>query len=314
MALSSYFVAFISLIALAASEGATWSYTGDHDTKAPADWPSVAPLCGGNSQSPINIIPSEADYDDDLTAFTFTNYDKENPATFYASNAHALKVTFNTSQEMPSISGGGLVGTYRFMQLHIHHGKSSAKGSEHTINAMHYAAELHLVHLNNKYATFEDSLGNSDALAVLGIMIEVGEEDNANFSSLIAAIPEVTEDGSMAEMTGKFPLRACLPEDDLDVYYRYPGSLTTPDCNEIVQWTVLKEPIYWSEAQLQALRTKLLVGGADSDPLLLNFRPVQPLKSRKVKTSMKPVDDGASGVAFSFITMATMLLSALFLM
>lgn len=33
-------------------------------------------------------------------------------------------------------------------------------------------------------------------------------------------------------------------------YYRFPGSLTTPICNEVVQWYVLKHPIEMSQAQI----------------------------------------------------------------
>jgi carbonic anhydrase len=33
-------------------------------------------------------------------------------------------------------------------------------------------------------------------------------------------------------------------------YYRFPGSLTTPICNEVVQWYVLKNPIEMSRAQI----------------------------------------------------------------
>jgi carbonic anhydrase len=34
-------------------------------------------------------------------------------------------------------------------------------------------------------------------------------------------------------------------------FYRYPGSLTTPICTEVVQWYVMKNPIEMSEAQIQ---------------------------------------------------------------
>lgn len=33
-------------------------------------------------------------------------------------------------------------------------------------------------------------------------------------------------------------------------YFRYSGSLTTPDCDEIVEWFVINEPLYISDEQL----------------------------------------------------------------
>lgn len=55
-------------------------------------------------------------------------------------------------------------------------------------------------------------------------------------------------------------------------FYRYPGSLTTPICNEVVQWYVMKNPIELSEAQI-AEYTKHYHGTA---------RPLQPSNDRPV--------------------------------
>lgn len=33
-------------------------------------------------------------------------------------------------------------------------------------------------------------------------------------------------------------------------YYHYSGSLTTPTCNEVVTWNVMKKPIYVSSSQV----------------------------------------------------------------
>ncbi|HLW79194.1 MAG TPA: carbonic anhydrase family protein [Terriglobia bacterium] len=61
-----------------------------------------------------------------------------------------------------------------------------------------------------------------------------------------------------------------LPADPS--FYRYPGSLTTPICNEVAQWYVMKNPIELSEAQIAAY-TKHYNNTA---------RPLQPLNDRPV--------------------------------
>src|SRR6266446_6177376 len=61
-----------------------------------------------------------------------------------------------------------------------------------------------------------------------------------------------------------------LPADHS--FYRFPGSLTTPICNEVVYWYVMKNPIELSEAQI-AEYAKYYHNAA---------RPLQPLDGRPV--------------------------------
>jgi carbonic anhydrase len=58
-------------------------------------------------------------------------------------------------------------------------------------------------------------------------------------------------------------------------FYRFPGSLTTPICNEDVMWYLMKNPIEFSEAQI----AEYLRYYHDA------ARPVQPLHRRPVAVS-----------------------------
>lgn len=62
---------------------------------------------------------------------------------------------------------------------------------------------------------------------------------------------------------------------DRSSFYRYPGSLTTPICTEVVTWYVMKTPIEMSEAQIAAY-AKYYHNTA---------RPLQPLDGRPVAES-----------------------------
>jgi carbonic anhydrase len=61
-----------------------------------------------------------------------------------------------------------------------------------------------------------------------------------------------------------------LPSDRS--FYRYPGSLTTPICNEVATWMVMKNPIELSEAQIAQYSKRYRD----------NARPLQPLNGRPV--------------------------------
>jgi len=76
--------------------------------------------------------------------------------------------------QLPSITGGGLRGRYIFDQLHFHWSYPLIEGgSEHTINHTHYPCELHLVHMNSKYANLAAAANHADGIAVLGVFMEV---------------------------------------------------------------------------------------------------------------------------------------------
>lgn len=69
----------------------------------------------------------------------------------------------------------------------------------------------------------------------------------------------------------------------LSKYYRYSGSLTTPGCDEVVEWIVVDTPVlFLSENQLLEFQT---LEDSNRYPILMNSRPVQPLNNRLVRRS-----------------------------
>ena len=63
-------------------------------------------------------------------------------------------------------------------------------------------------------------------------------------------------------------------------YYHYKGSLTTPTCNEVVDWIVLENAIDITEADMAKFRMLLT---EDNAPMVDNFRNPQPINNRFVK-------------------------------
>jgi carbonic anhydrase len=60
-------------------------------------------------------------------------------------------------------------------------------------------------------------------------------------------------------------------------YYTYPGSLTTPNCDEIVVWTVIDQPQVATQAQIDWVKK----AWAEEVPSG-NDRDVQPLNDRTI--------------------------------
>lgn len=190
----------------------------------------------GVQQSPIDIA----------TGSTFV-VGLDNPQLNWT--ASSLEVIDNGHTVQANVSAGSTTvfdgSTYDLLQFHFH------RPSEHTVDGEAFPMELHFVHA--------DAAGN---LAVLGVLLNVGEEENAAFSSIWAA--QAGDQPAIEE----FDLTTLLPENLSR--YRYSGSLTTPPCSEGVNWNVLAAPVSLSQAQVDTF----LYNG--------NARPVESLGSRSV--------------------------------
>lgn len=112
-------------------------------------------------------------------------------------------------------------------------------------------------------------------------MLQLSQEDNALLQPIIRNLHGITQPRKVTTISKPLALNDVLPEN-LDDFFRYEGSLTTPGSNEVVVWTVFREPVSISRAQLQAFRGLV---AADGTPLQDNFRPLQPLHGRPMYRS-----------------------------
>ncbi|CAL1536771.1 unnamed protein product [Lymnaea stagnalis] len=204
--------------------------------------------CGQKQQSPINIYEGDVVTNTNIPPFKFTNYDAN--LTLQLSNSGHGALVSIAGSTLASISGGGLVGTYNAVQFHFHWGNLSSAGSEHLISSEDFPMELHIVHYNSKYEHIGRALPNPDGLAVLGFVFAISDTgDNGNYADLVENLAKIKNPDKTAQLTPT-ALNSFLPAS-FPHFYRYPGSLTTPTCEESVTWTVFKEPIHVSEKQGQ---------------------------------------------------------------
>ncbi|XP_027514946.1 carbonic anhydrase 13-like isoform X3 [Chiroxiphia lanceolata] len=179
------------------------------------------------------------------------------------------------------LTGGPLSGTYRLRQIHFHWGSNDEAGSEHAVDGMKYAAELHVVHWNaEKYSSFVEAARQSDGLAVMAVFLKIGE-CNPQLKKITDRLDTIRIKGKKALFTNFDP--SCLLPKSLD-YWTYFGSLTVPPLLESVIWIVLREPISVCSEQLAKFRS--LLSTAEDEVaccLLRNYRPPQPLRGREVR-------------------------------
>ncbi|XP_031166757.1 carbonic anhydrase 4-like [Sander lucioperca] len=259
--------------------GSDWCYqsqfTCDNQCNTPGLWGKTYSTCDGNSQSPINIITRKTLKDERLTPFIFTNY-REIFSDAMTNVGHSVKVGV---PHLSTISGGGLPTTYKAVEFHMHWGNNERPGSEHTIDGEQYPMELHIVHIKNDYTDVPTALADPEGVAVLGFFFETSNRTNQMYNPIISALPSITALDSETPLESISLAQLIPPVKNLTSFYRYKGSLTTPECNEAVIWTVFESTIPLSMDQLTAFSE---VQFKDGTPTVGNFRPVQPLNGRQV--------------------------------
>lgn len=265
-----------------------WGYC---KSNGPNTWSRVAPAALGKRQSPIDIIPANANYDETLAARPFKVVYDASKAGKLINNGRSAQATFDS--EGSSLTGGPLDHKYQVAQFHLHWGKSDDTGSEHRINGKMYAAELHIVHWNCElFESVGDAIKEDKGLCVLGMFLQVGKE-HPGLKRITDRLAEIPYSGESVDLTEGFDPATLLPSDTTQ-YYTYLGSLTTPPLYESVTWVVFKQPIEVSEAQMQAFRNLNSIpkdGSVDPEAndfqgkIVENYRPPLPLGDRTVRAS-----------------------------
>uniref|UniRef100_A0A3B5AU45 Carbonic anhydrase n=1 Tax=Stegastes partitus TaxID=144197 RepID=A0A3B5AU45_9TELE len=249
-----------------------WCYQSqfacEHPCNAPEKWDHSFKDCAGTRQSPINIVTRKTLKDERLTPIQFKNYQQIFRSNI-KNNGHSVQVGI---PHLSTISGGGLEGTYKAVQFHLHWGKNGGPGSEHTIDGEQYPMELHIVHMKSHYIDLTTALRDPEGIAVLGFLYEKSSSSNKKYEPIISSLRSI-------KSTSMYDSSLVPSEQNMTSYYRYKGSLTTPGCAEAVVWTVFEKPIPLSMDQLRAFSELQF---HDGKQMTGNFRPVQPLNGRQV--------------------------------
>ena len=206
-------------------------------------------------QSPINL------HDPIITDFGKSGLEihlKKSAVGHVHKDEHGVQVVFGADErQFVKLNGR----KYHLVQFHFHH------PSEHWLNGKQQTMELHIVHQNIDDGT----------RVVLGIFIDATDEQ-VGIPEMVAQIKAAAADSTRQDCAPE-PMNPLpfLPENTGD-YYRYEGSLTTPEFDENVSWVVLKEPLLLPKSEVVGLIKIFKHPARQPQPLnrrflLANFRP-----------------------------------------
>ena len=212
-----------------------WNYTNQN-------WNSEKNSCSGKRQSPISIkkvLPVNC-----KTSITLNFLKKKLKTNIDINKGFKTKGEFaklllktekdqNSEKILKTETGEKHKFLYNSLQFHIH------TPSEHKINDKHYDLELHIVF----QIASKDSSKTPDKLAVLAFFFNESEHESQFLKEWdVENNLNKNFDFSLEKFSEDF-------NEGLDEYFYYKGSLTTPGCDEIVNWFVFKNPIDMSKEQ-----------------------------------------------------------------
>ena len=253
----------LALIAtLSAAQSASYSYTAQNQ------WPGICVTGNTGRQSPIDIKINDTSIDYNLTALEFdAQYSSKINGNFMNTGKN---VEFNPDPSV-NVELTTPVGNYSLKHVQFHWGASTGEGTKHLVDGIAEEFEAHFVH--EKVGGTNASAG--DALAVVAVRGKVSNHSiQGIFNELDASL--ITKVGTSIDVD--ILLSNLFPQNG--DYYFYEGSLTTPNCDETVQWFVLSESIKVPQLYLDDLRK--IEKDQSGNLLTFNFRKTQSLNNRQV--------------------------------
>ena len=214
-------------------------YAYDDGPLGPAHWPG---LCNsGKMQAPIDIQHASKMPADELKI----HYEASDLDIINDCNRYRILVKFPDNYWL-------VVGKkpYNLAELHFR------EPGENAVNGKRPRMSIQFVHFSPE-----------GVFLIIEVPVVAGKE-NPVVKALWEHIPDR---GKETKVDGiKINPADLLPADRS--FYRFPGSLTTPICNEVVNWYVMKNPIELSEAQIEEY----------AKHYHNTARPLQPLNGRPV--------------------------------
>ncbi|KAL5108492.1 Carbonic anhydrase-related protein 10 [Taenia crassiceps] len=236
----------------------------------------------GKRQSPIDIVTDALIFDLSLHPVKLHGADQQ--LTISVENAgHDL--LFAVIFGVITFSGGPLSYTYRLSEMRLKFGSSSDRGSEHRVNSFAYPGELQLYAYNSDlYQSFADAVDRPNGVAAFSSMLQMSTETNKDLMGIVMAAEKTQFLGNKFHLKG-IELQALFPA--IDEYMTYEGSLPFPSCAETVTWIILNRSIQISLKEMKVLRQLRTDKTLWSTSMADNFRPVNPLNNRSVRTNIR---------------------------
>lgn len=91
------------------------------------------------------------------------------------------------------------------------------------------------------------------SLSNILFLFQLIENDGSELQNLVRNLPHIREYNQSELMNTTFSLSSLLGNLDMERFYTYKGSLTTPPCSEAVTWILFPDTLTVSVSQVSIL-------------------------------------------------------------
>jgi carbonic anhydrase len=252
----------LSCIFWTGSAGETTSSSTPYDYTE-KNWPQTCLI--GRAQTPVDLNLNAAQVVKNNSVISILSNDYKTINSGYMQNYSNQKFGLDLpGTDSLYVLKGGIKYQYLLLGFHMH------VASEHTFGGMSTDMELHLVHGKNKTYLTSSNITDPDTnnYLVVGLLFKT------NSTAPINTFLQKLSWDSNKNITGLELSQYVVPNKN---FYHYPGSLTTPDCVEKVNWVVMDQVETMTVDQFSTIRNwiqKVYPNG--------NARTTKPLYGRTV--------------------------------
>ncbi|XP_068236048.1 carbonic anhydrase-related protein 10-like isoform X2 [Palaemon carinicauda] len=271
-----------------------WSYDG---ISGPGFWGIINRrwrLCSdGRRQSPVDLATSSVVFDHTLSKLDIASHKIDGTLV---NTGFGLRWSVGNGQVW-RVNGGPLYYVHTLAHAVVRWSNDATTthtvGSEHSIQGQFFPGEIQLYLFNSDlYKNFTQALDKPNGVVGVSILLKIGWRPNPVLKIWMDHI-------HMVPHRGKSTRIPFLPIKELftsPLFLTYEGSLTEPPCEETVTWIILNKPAYITADQLWQLQSLRRGTHGQTLPITGNFRPLQPLNTRVIRTNIPPYTMSCSGL------------------
>lgn len=234
------------------------------------EWPGVCSK--GKYQSPINLpLKEDCEHSQDIIKITSINYNPINDKKINFAHHYTYTIDASSNGNITILLNNKIY-VYELNNIHFH------LNSEHTVNEQLYQMEMHMVHILSKENKVDDP-DEVNKYLVIGIIFTVNNNVKDN-----VFISKVNFD-TQKEIKGLDPSYFVKKEN----FYYYHGGLTTPGCDEKVNWIVMGDIYDLSQKQFEDFKnfvSKEFPNGNNRNIQPINGRLIYYIQEKKKNTTL----------------------------